>query len=67
LGSLHLDEEALDKEVISWTGVKCNPHKSRMHYILLVELLKKKGKEAGVGSSAGPEAQKEGSSGTVRL
>jgi hypothetical protein len=33
--------------------------KSGMHYIFPVELLKKKGKEAGVGSSSGPEAQKK--------
>jgi hypothetical protein len=24
----YLDEEAFDKEVMSWNGVKCNPHKS---------------------------------------
>jgi len=46
-----LDEEAFEKEVMSWLCVKHNPCKSRMHYILPIELLKKKGKEAGVGSS----------------
>jgi hypothetical protein len=30
-----------------------------MHYIFPVKMLKKKGKEAGVGSSSGPEAQKK--------
>jgi hypothetical protein len=30
----YLDEEAFDKEVMSWPGVKHNPHKSGMHYIL---------------------------------
>jgi hypothetical protein len=51
--SFYLDEEDFNKEVILWPGVKCKPHKSRMHYVLLVELLKKKGKEAGVGLSLG--------------
>jgi hypothetical protein len=57
--SFYLDEEAFDKEVMSWPGVKCNPHKSGMHYLLPVELLKKKGQEAGVGSSSGPEEKKK--------
>jgi hypothetical protein len=51
----YLDEEAFDKEVISWSGFKRNPRKSGMHYIFLVEMLKKKGKEAGVGLSSGLE------------
>jgi hypothetical protein len=44
---------------MSWPGVKCNPRKSGMHYILPVELLKKKGKEAGIGPSSGSEPQKK--------
>jgi hypothetical protein len=40
---------------MSWPGVKHNLYKSGMHYILLAELLKKKGKEAGVGLSLGSE------------
>jgi hypothetical protein len=32
----YLDEEAFDKEVMSWPGVKRNPHKSGMHYVLPV-------------------------------
>jgi hypothetical protein len=51
----YLDEEAFDKEVMLWPGVKHNPCKSGMHYIFCVELLKKKGKEAGVGLSLGSE------------
>jgi hypothetical protein len=39
----YLDEEAFDKEVMSWVGVKRNPRKSGMHYLLPPELLKKKG------------------------
>jgi DNA-binding transcriptional regulator/RsmH inhibitor MraZ len=54
--SFYLDEEAFKKEVILWPGVKHNPRKSRMHYILPAELLKKKGKEAGVRLNSGPEA-----------
>jgi hypothetical protein len=57
--SFYLDEEAFDKEVMSWPGVKHNPRKSGMHYVFPTELLKKKGKEAGVGPSSGPEAQKK--------
>jgi hypothetical protein len=55
----YLDEEAFDKEVMSWPGVKCNPCKSGMHYLLPMELLKKKGQEVGVGPSSGPEEQKK--------
>jgi hypothetical protein len=65
--SFYLDEEAFDKEVMSWPGVKRNPCKSGMHYILPVELLKKKGKEAGVGPSSGSEPQKKEALDTVRL
>jgi hypothetical protein len=54
----YLDEEAFDKEVMSWPGVKRGPHKSGMHYIFPVELLKKKDKEAGEGPSSGPEQKK---------
>jgi hypothetical protein len=57
--SFYLDEEAFDKEVMSWPGVKCNPCKSGMHYLLPVEILKKKGQEAGVGPSSGPEEKKK--------
>jgi hypothetical protein len=32
--SFYLDEEAFDKEVMSWPGVKHNPCKSGMHYLL---------------------------------
>jgi hypothetical protein len=39
----YLDEEAFDKEVMSWPGVKCNPRKSGMHYPMLAELMKKRG------------------------
>jgi hypothetical protein len=55
----YLDEEAFDKEVMSWHGFKCNPRKSGMHYVLLIELLKKKGQEVGVGPSSGPEVYKK--------
>jgi hypothetical protein len=51
--SFYLHEEAFDKEVMSWPGVKCNPHKSRMHYVFPTEMLKKKGKEVGIGSISG--------------
>jgi hypothetical protein len=46
----YLDEEAFDKEFMSWTGVR----KSGMHYIFPMELLKKKDKEAREGPSLGP-------------
>jgi hypothetical protein len=55
----YLDEEAFDKEVMSWPGVKRNLRKSGMHYVFPVELLKKKGQEEGVGLSSGPEVQKK--------
>jgi hypothetical protein len=54
----YLDEEALDKEVMSWPGVKRGQRKSGMHYIFPTELLKKKDKEAGEGPSSGPEPKK---------
>jgi hypothetical protein len=57
--SFYMGEETFNKEVMSWLGVKHNPRKSGMHYILPVELLKKKGKEAGVGPSSGSELQKK--------
>jgi hypothetical protein len=41
--SFYLDEEAFNKEVMSWPGVKHNPCKSGMHYIMPVEMLKKRG------------------------
>jgi hypothetical protein len=40
----YLDEEAFDKEVMSWPGIKCGSCKSGMHYILPAEMLKKKDK-----------------------
>jgi hypothetical protein len=54
----YLDEDALDKEVMSWPGVKRGQRKSGMHYIFPAELLKKKDKEAGEGPSSGPETKK---------
>jgi hypothetical protein len=51
----YLDEEAFDKEVMSWLGVKHGQHKLGMHYIFCVELLKKKDNEPGEGPSSGPE------------
>jgi hypothetical protein len=54
----YLDEEAFDKEVLSWTGVKHGPRNSGMHYIFLVELLKKKDKETGEEPSSSPEPKK---------
>jgi len=54
----YLDEEAFDKEVMSWLGVKHSPCKSGMHYILPVELLKKTHKEERVGPISCPESQK---------
>jgi hypothetical protein len=52
---LYFYEEAFDKEVMSWPGVKHNPCKSGMYYVLPVKMLKKKGQEAGVGPSSGPK------------
>jgi hypothetical protein len=57
--SFYLDEEAFNKEVMSWPRVKRNQCKLGMHYIFPAELLKKKGNEVGVGSSSGLEAQKK--------
>jgi hypothetical protein len=54
----YLDEEAFDKEVMSWPGVKHGQRKSGMHYILPLELLKKKDNEPGEGLSLGPEQKK---------
>jgi hypothetical protein len=42
--SFYLDKESFNKEVMLWLGVKCNPRKLGMHYVFLVEMLKKKGK-----------------------
>jgi hypothetical protein len=39
----YLDEEALDKEVMSWPRVKHNPHNLGMHYVFPAEMLNKKG------------------------
>jgi hypothetical protein len=57
--SFYLDKEAFDKDLMLWSGVKHNSHKSGMHYIMSIELLKKKGKEAGVGPSLGSEPLKK--------
>jgi len=56
--SFYLDEEAFEREFMSWIGIKCNPCKLGMHYTLPVELLKKKYKEAGEGPSSSPEPKK---------
>jgi hypothetical protein len=48
----YLDEEAFDKEVMSSPGVKCNPCKLGMHYVVPTNMLKKKGQEVGVGLSS---------------
>jgi hypothetical protein len=45
---LHMLPFYLDEVVMSWPGVKCNPHKSGMHYVMPVELLNKRGQEAGL-------------------
>jgi hypothetical protein len=55
---LYLEEEAFHKEFMSCLGVKCCPRNSGMHYILSVDLLKKKDKEVGEGLSSGPEPKK---------
>jgi hypothetical protein len=55
----YLDEKSFDNEVLSWVGVKCNPHKSGMHYLLPPEILKKKGQEEGVGTSSTPIVKKK--------
>jgi hypothetical protein len=55
--SFYLDEEAFDREFMSWPGVKCNPHKLGMHYILPTEMLKKKDKDAVAEPRSGPEPQ----------
>jgi hypothetical protein len=55
----YLDEEAFNKDVMSWPRVKLNPCKSGIHYLLSMELLKKKGQEAGVGPSSSPEEYKK--------
>jgi len=57
--SFYLDEEAFDKEVMLWQGVKCNLCKSGMHYISPIEMMKKKGKEVGVGPSSVSDPQKK--------
>jgi hypothetical protein len=57
--SFYLYEEAFEKEVMSWLGVKRNLHNSGMHYLLPMDLLKKKGQEVGVGPISGPEEKKK--------
>jgi len=42
--SFYLDKESFNKDVMLWLGVKRNPHKLGIHYVFLVEMLKKKGK-----------------------
>jgi hypothetical protein len=54
----YLDEESFDKEVMSWPGVKHNPHKSGMHYLLPPKIRKKKGQEEGVGPSSSRATKK---------
>ena len=44
---------------MSWIGVKHNPRKSNMHYLLPAELRKKKEHEEGVGSSSSPARKKK--------
>jgi hypothetical protein len=55
----YMVEEAFDKVVMSWPGLKRNLCKSGMHYLLLVEILKERSQEEGVGSSSGPKEQKK--------
>jgi hypothetical protein len=42
--SFYLDEEAFNKAVMLWMGVKHNPCKLGRHYIFPVDMMKKKGK-----------------------
>jgi hypothetical protein len=56
--SFYLDDEAFDKEVMSWLGIKRGSRKTGMHYILPAEMIKKKDKEAGEGPSSGLEPKK---------
>jgi hypothetical protein len=55
----YLDEETFEKEVMSWTCIRCNPRNSGMHYLFPIEILKKNGHEEGVGSSSGPAEKKQ--------
>jgi hypothetical protein len=63
----YLDEEAFDKEVMSWPGVKHNPRKSGMHYILPMELLKKKDKDVEARTKLRSRATESRCSSTIRL
>jgi hypothetical protein len=54
-----MDEEAFDKEFMSWVCVNNNPHNSDMHYLFAPELLKKNGEEEGVGPSSGTREKKK--------
>jgi hypothetical protein len=56
--SFYLDEEAFEKEFMSWLGVKQNQRKLGMHYILPMELLNKKDKKEEAEPSSGPEPHK---------
>jgi hypothetical protein len=51
----YFDEEAFEKEFMSWPGVKHSQRKAGMHYIFPVEMLKKKDKEAREGPRSGPK------------
>jgi hypothetical protein len=44
---------------MSWLGVNHNPHKSGMHCLLQLEILKKKGQEEGLGSCSDPPEKKQ--------
>jgi hypothetical protein len=55
----YIEEEAFDKEFMSWNEIKRNPHKSGMHYLLPIELLKKKGQDEEAGLSSGTVDKKQ--------
>jgi hypothetical protein len=40
----YVDEEIFDKEVMSWTDVKRNPHKYGMHYLFPARDFEEKGR-----------------------
>jgi len=56
--SLYPYELSFDKEVMSWLGVKFNPVKYGMHYLLPPNILKNKGHEEGVGPISAPTPRK---------
>jgi len=55
----YLDEEAFDKEVMLCPGVKHNPCKLGMIYVLPIDILKKKGQEVEVGPNSIPKEKKK--------